>query len=272
MNYFQANRLPSNISKSFTMIDIITKGSSQNSVTAGGFMAYMGADDILEGCYAAGNITATIDGDGRAFIGGLVGNVDEGEIKNCYALGNVVVNKSGGTGVFIDVGGLVGDNRNGKISNCFSAGMVNTQSAASTLNSGGIVGSFYGRFYLPGNIPIIKGKIENTAALGASVTVRSGIKGVGRIFGNNDDINATGTNNYALNTMAVEEGAYNSITLTPVALTKGLNDKDGEDASSSTFYNQAFWKTKLMFSVADWNFSRVAIEGYPRLAWELGNK
>jgi len=68
--------------------------------------------------------------------------------------------------------------------------------------------------------------------------------------------------------MLAEEGGYSTLTPAPVILNKGLNAKDGADTSSSTFLNRSFWSGTLGFSGADWNFNRVAIEGYPRLAWE----
>jgi hypothetical protein len=261
----------SNISKCFSMMDIIVKGSfvSYGNINVGGFASYIQSDDIIDSCYTAGNITVTIDGNGDTCIGGLVG-LSLGTITNCYALGNIVVDKSGGSGSNICAGGLIGVNQNGSISNCFNTGQVIAQSATtSQINTGGIVGLYYGRFYLPGNIPIITGKIENTAALGVSITAKSSNKSIGRIYGSIDVSDAKGSNNYALNTMVIAEGAYDSITPAIRPAVSNANDSNGQDTASSTFLNQAFWNKTLDFSNAYWNFSRVAIEGYPRLAWEF---
>jgi len=256
-NDYGFGKLPSNISKSFSMMDIITKGSSASGCIVGGFISEMSEGDTIEGCYAAGNIISTIDGDVPAFVGGLVG-LNRGTIKNCYALGNVVVDKSIEDSLYynyIIAGGLVGRNYYGNIFNCFGAGQVSAQSVSTEVYSGGIVGMH----------SLFEGNVNNTAALGASVTV-SGIPArryVGRIYGNNG---GTSADNYALNSMAVEEGAYNDPNPSTRDADSGTTTRDGESAASSTFLRKSFWTDTLGFDSTVWDFSRVAM--YPRLAWE----
>jgi len=283
-----------NVSNCFSMIDIITTGSCQHNV--GGFISYINSfihninpddpdnpvfirdDDNISNCYATGTINSIIDGDNEgedryyegtymgysSCIGGFAG-LSLGIMENCYALGNVMVNYSAEKNT-VYAGGLVGSISNeGSVSKCFSAGRVSAGSVKNCVYSGGIVG-YNG------------GTINNTAALGASVTVK-GPPGsviiswdVGRIWGNDEYSECN--NNYALNTMTIEKDKYNSINPDTRTANDGKDDsltpfdttRDGKDANSGTFYTQVFWRTTLGFSPNVWDFSRVAINGYPRLA------
>jgi hypothetical protein len=266
-----------NISNCFSKIDINIRGFY--SVNAGGFVASF-SSGIIENCYATGTVSLVHeDEDYKTDIGGLVG-YNEGIIQNCYALGNVLVEKKNelingyNNGTY--VGGLVGRTNNNssigsysEITNCFSAGNVNAQAAEGVVSVGGIVGNN-------------TGTINNTAALGASVTAkglftvstipnvftedppffkREPARLLGRICGDNG---STITNNYALNTMLIEIDDYNITdpdTRTAISNAAGV---DGEDAVSAIFFTQAFWKTKLNFG-SEWDFSRVAKEGHPQL-------
>jgi len=257
------------ISNCFSQIDINVEGGPSHYCNIGGFTGRLTSNGKIVRCYATGTINvitnnSRTEGDnyknGTA-VGGLVGIYEAGEIQNSYALGNVLVSDSGTKSS--NAGGLVGlINQSGaNISNCFSAGRVNAQSTTKEAYSGGIVGYNKG------------GSINNTVALGASVTALGSTKTAGRIYGSSNNSLVLTAKNYALNTMSVEEGVYGSINPTQPNLTSGLNKKDGQDTNSSTFFNQAFWRTTLGFpelisKVPVWNFSRVAIDGYPRLAWE----
>ena len=52
------------------------------------------------------------------------------------------------------------------------------------------------------------------------------------------------------------------------------NGPDGEDTASSAFLNTSLWTEGLGFNNSTespegtWNFSRVGIDGHPRLGWE----
>jgi hypothetical protein len=243
--------LRGDISNCYSRIDVLTTGPGEQQV--GGFCSVL--NGTIDACYATGTVSSVVEGEKRVTIGGLVGG--SGTINNSYSLGNVLVEKKSGSAIIISAGGLVGDAA--IVKNCFSAGQVYAQTAVNDyIYSGGIIGGTIGS----------NGNISNTAALNTNVTV---IGNNTRRYAGRINTSGTKTNNYALNSMAVEEGEYNATipTLTPVNLIKELNAKDGADAASSTFLNPSFWKNTLKFSAAYWNFSRVAIDGYPRLAWEF---
>jgi hypothetical protein len=252
------------ISKCFSRIDIIVESEDSGLCNVGGFIGTLSTGSI-NNCYATGTVSVVTKSDNKyqqpnylsvsPSVGGLVG-WSNGIIKDSYALGNVLLSDRGTFGP-ASAGGLAGLNWDGDISNCFSAGQVSAESGTNPeIYSGGIVGHNK------------NGAITNTAALGASITVRisgGGQKGAGRIYGKSESALNSSSKNYALNSMAVEEGEYGSTSLTAVTLSKGLNAKDGADTASSAFLNQAFWSETLGFSKNDWDFNRVAIEGYPRL-------
>jgi hypothetical protein len=90
----------------------------------GGLIGYVGnyydCPSIIR-CFS----TAQVSGDD--FIGGLIGQINNGNIYDSYARGNVTATSS-------DVGGLVGFIYDGMISDCYSTGVVSGTSA------GGLVG------------------------------------------------------------------------------------------------------------------------------------
>jgi hypothetical protein len=270
ISHFEPNRLsrPYNVSNSFSMIDIITKGACQHVV--GGFISSIYFDNISN-CYATGTVYAIINGDNGenygSYIGGFAGS-SYGIIQNCYALGNVLVDYSGEKNE-VGAGGFIGSiNYEASVSNCFSAGRVSVGSKQYYVNSGGIAGSNGGVIY-------------NTAALCASVTVGGPDKlpnpnyipggdsseffpsrGLGRIWGGGSGNN---DNNYALNTMIIENDEYGKTNPGTRSAVSNKNGPDGQDATSSTFLTRAFWETTLNFSPNIWDFSRVARDGHPRL-------
>ncbi|WP_461256050.1 hypothetical protein [Treponema sp. R80B11-R83G3] len=260
------------ISKCFSKIDINVKSKNSGLCSIGGFIGILYSNASINSCYATGNVSVIAESVDKGqqmnysssppSVGGLVGN-SKGTIDDSYALGNVVLSDSGNFGT-TSAGGLVGridndDSSSSKIAYCFSAGRVSAQSKYTVANSGGITG-FITR--------TINNTIQNTAALSASVTARGDTKFAARICGSLDgDSISPLINNYALKSMAVKKGAYNDTDLTDVTLSVGLNAKDGADTASSAFLNQAFWSTTLSFTSV-WDFSRVARDGYPRLAWE----
>jgi len=271
----------------FSMIDVIVKSSGSSVCNVGGFIGELTLGSEISNCYATGTVsvvTKSINSDGNSSppcVGGLVG-ISKGNITDCYALGNVVVSDSGTNGP-VAVGGLVGSNLGdfsywtddegkqqtsyyGIIDHNFSAGTVSAQAQASTTEvySGGIVG--YSN----------SSQVTNTAALGASVTAKGGTKAVGRIYGKAEKLIPQLTilsigNNMAKQSMRVEEGAYGDTLISNTAPT-GAGDaagQHGQTINDSAFFTHAFW-TSLNFTTeyATWDFSRVAKNGYPRLAWE----
>ena len=93
-----------------------------------------GNNNISE-CYATGDVT------GEKRVGGLIGNTwdDKLIVKNCYALGNIMVT---GTDDYCYAGGLIGEVMAneflGKISNCYSIGTI---TSAGKYSKGGLIGS-----------------------------------------------------------------------------------------------------------------------------------
>jgi len=258
-------------SNCFSRIDIVVERGVTAVCNVGGFTGTLSGNSTISECYATGNVSVAIESTTAAgdhgdnmfpIVGGLVGYC-QGAIENSYALGNVLVSDSGNN-TSCYAGGLVGvlaggDSNDGSIINCFSAGRVSAQcTPTKAAYSGGIAGYY--------NV----GTISNTAALGASVTALGGTTASGRITANA----FTGDNNYALKTMSIETGASDviDITFTSRPAVSSATGRDGQDAISSAFLTQAFWKTTLKFDQGvgpyHWNFSRVARDGYPRLKWE----
>jgi len=114
-------------------------GRVSGDYVVGGLIAYNGAR--VTDCYSTGYVSGILPVGGLVganyggcsivncyshsivngtgfFIGGLVGDND-GNIFNCYSIGNVF----GGDASFDSAGGLVGDN-SGQITNCYSASLV----------------------------------------------------------------------------------------------------------------------------------------------------
>ncbi|MDR3020267.1 MAG: hypothetical protein LBU66_05120 [Treponema sp.] len=262
----------SDIYHCFSNMNIIYNANTVGVIHIGGFSG-INTSGGIKNCYATGFVQVTITNttitSGSVNIGGLVG-ISYALIENSYALGNVLVNKSGGA-LDVHAGGLVGEltrhqnwNSVGSVNNCFSAGQVVAQSQTTAVYAGGLVGYRHEDAH----------GITNSAALGASVTAKAaaGSRGVGRIYG--FPANNIGTNNHALNTMVIETDVYTATTpLTRVAA-PGLAAPDGANAEISSFMQSSIWINTLGFNISNnrpvdnWNFARVGSEGHPRLAWE----
>ena len=116
-------------------------GSVSGDYDVGGLIAYNGNGGRVTDCYSTGDVSGILFVGGLAggnyggcliancyshsivngtgfCIGGLVGDND-GNIFNCYSIGNVF----GGDASYDSAGGLVGDNL-GQITNCYSASLV----------------------------------------------------------------------------------------------------------------------------------------------------
>jgi hypothetical protein len=230
------------------------EGEELSSYThfTGGFTGLLASGATIKSCYATGTVHSTHSGSRDLNAGGLVGG-SSGIIENCYALGNVLADKIAGVNIdyvgATNAGGLVGATwGGGSIQYSFSAGQVISQSKESSANAGGVVGNLYAS------------TIKNTAALGTGVTAKSGTtKNAGRIT------IVSGVNNYALNSMVIEEDEYDTTAPYTRDAVSNADGRDGQSVNSGVFYNQAFWKTTVSFPPAVWDFSRVGKEGYPRL-------
>jgi len=92
------------------------------SITCGNFSEYIGglcgeiSDGNFSNCHITGSVTG---GDESRFIGGLCGNISSANISNCSAAGAVH-----GAYKSMSIGGLCGANGHGTIDQCYAIGQV----------------------------------------------------------------------------------------------------------------------------------------------------
>ncbi len=108
----------------------------QNKDSVGGLLGY-GYDDIVDSCFATGQVTDKKN----ALSGGLIGYAEGTGVSNSYAVGLV---KSGDYR-FAGAGGLVGGFQTGAISASYSAGAVVAGDAS-------LVGGFMGIYFQDGTV------------------------------------------------------------------------------------------------------------------------
>jgi len=215
-------------------------------------------------CYSTGSITVISTGNEsfHYYVGGFIGPITNGvEVEDCYATGNIMVDRSyaGGQGN-THVGGFAGgmEASGGSINRCFSTGsVVGRSSRISAGSSGGVVA------YVDDG----PNTISNSVALGSSVT---GITGggdsdlhTGRISANGNF--GTRTNNYAIDTLKVYRQASDS-SFGEMSVTS--NDDTSENGSTiqRVALTPSFWRNTLGFSDAVWDMGTpVTRNGYPTL-------
>jgi len=290
------------ISNCFSRANVISRGNGNTyeeggEVTdytcyTGGFAGLLATESSITSCYATGTVRSVYYGDRNVGVGGLVG-FSLGTIKNCYALGDVLAEKTIGDTFPAHAGGLVGSSSwNGKIQYCFSAGQVIAQSAKTSAFAGGIGGSVDS----VDDDEIVGSDITNTAALGGSITVGGPFLSytpkpenpedppgepiyylgcqAGRISGSGNRL----SNNYANYKMLVGTGEYQKrITAEEVDEDyTGPKTVHGEDITiGSHTVSDTFWRTTLKFDEqkdeddipvqSPWDFSTVVGKGYPIL-------
>ena len=278
-------------------INIKNEKGGPIDLSAGGFIGYFQETvesldtptPFLMNSYSTGSVTASVDiaihdTINILHIGGFVGRM-EGflSIENCYATGNVSLNDKSdtlGTGDPNEIyaGGFAGNielrNNNYYLERCFSTGLVSSQGAASTrtnVYAGGFAGNLSSGL-------ISSGLIRNCVALGKTVTVKgdnSIYPAAGRICGNDETSSAGLENNFASDSMVLEEEVYGSFNPSGTTATGSANDKNGEDISNSSFYDQNFWTSASAgpgFNSGvekPWTFTGITSRGYPVLAWEF---
>jgi len=221
------------------------------------------------------NVQATSSGSGDIYAGGLVGNASYTSIKNCYnqrseADNTITADKSDATGN-VYTGGIVGYSSNSTVQFTISNCSVTAKSKSTTgvVRSGGIVGYH------------ASGTFANNAALGSDVIAQGGgSRSAGRIYGS-----ATGTKNYAIDTMRVRENVTYGDTGTGATVTSSdYTSAHGKGTPLSEFRRADFWSdigadglafntdgtgTGIGNLVYIWDFNIVTGRGYPRLLWEL---
>jgi hypothetical protein len=266
--------LQTSVSHCFSRTNIDTSGILNQHT--GGFVGYSYPytdNDKISSCYASGNVRSTLTDWGDLDIGGFAGS-SYGVIENCYALGDVLAEKTANIYNTVNAGGLVGL-FNGQLKYSFSAGTVRCLSAGRNNNAsaGGIVGSRVG------------GTITNTAALGDKVVAVAGNISqaqVGRIAGNS----SSGlSNNYAIGIMTLCKDTYdnkdNPVSVSP-SPAPALNNINGISIDNNDLRDVRFWLdiNGLSFNYDGtkpgndrflnvWDVSSLLSGGrYPRLAWE----
>jgi len=283
--------------------------TSTGIISAGGFVGYSYGVRMLYN-YASGNVSVVSTGDfGAPYAnldtvnaGGFAGSIYTGNIQgvlifiqDCYALGNVFVDKTGPNGN-INAGGFfgtsdtitptlgVGQNQI-HLARCFSAGSVIAQrSTAGAINAGGFMGKAMNN----------ASTVRYCAALGSSVTTSgnttTGTLNIGRIWGLIASAIAgyPRENNYAFSGMALYRDTTYApfVPPTPVspAIIPSHNGQHGTNAHIANFSSSVFWNDTLMFNknptpaisglesaLNAWDFSMVGINGYPRLRCAYGN-
>ncbi|MEE0762082.1 MAG: bacterial Ig-like domain-containing protein [Acutalibacteraceae bacterium] len=110
------------------------------SVSAGGISGFVYGSSVISECYNISNIKATANAESSydySFVGGIAGNLYEGEVKNCYNIGNM--HSDGYSGGISGKTEGYEDNPLGKIINCYNTGEI----TSTDYYSGGISGVIY---------------------------------------------------------------------------------------------------------------------------------
>jgi hypothetical protein len=259
-----AGRINAGVSVSYCYALGDVSATGYAAVYTGGFAGIINNGSSASYCYSAGDVYAygkevNVSG---PYAGGFTGSAYD--LTDCYALGNVFVDRSAGGLSVLYAGALVGmfnglSGGNQTVEHCFAAGSVIAQRDSNGgIGAGGLAG------YISSN-----STLKNSAALGASVTITGlGTQYIGRVIGRAVS-GFTAQNNYANNGMRLYrdadygDGRPNEVTtLSP---TPAAGNEHGADAHFGNFHNPTFWQTTLGFSAANWDFSTVALKGRPRL-------
>lgn len=110
------------------------------SVSAGGISGFVYGSSVISECYNISNIKAKANAESSydySFVGGIAGNLYEGEVKNCYNIGNM--HSDGYSGGISGKTEGYEDNPLGKIINCYNTGEI----TSTDYYSGGISGVIY---------------------------------------------------------------------------------------------------------------------------------
>ncbi len=171
-------------------VEIAEDKSIEGNRNVGGLVGVLGSSSTLSSCSVIGRIV----GNGNN-VGGLVGNVEgNSSIDFCYTIGNIT-----GKGY---VGGLVGDLTNSQISNCYSdAEVISTGEVPGTVgglvgfNTGGIISKSYATGNVTGsNTPggiggllgVNYGKVYSCYSTGNVKRIYGGSGGAGGLIGHNN--------------------------------------------------------------------------------------
>ena len=84
-------------------------GDSYISIYAGGIVGAVNSNGLVENCYATGSVAAEHYNSGTCYAGGIVGHIQSGIVKNCFALNKYVQAKSTNNAYYGRVAGSVGN-------------------------------------------------------------------------------------------------------------------------------------------------------------------
>ena len=185
------------------------------------------------------NVTITVSSSGSGssnnssvslYVGGVVGDINDSSITNCYSIGNININ-----GVYLTgyIGGIAGMTR-GNISNCISESII-------TSVQGSIVGGITGSLeqYLNENNINTNGQINNCVALNQSLIAPG--SSVGRIAGSISGANFS--NNYARGDMQIS--GQSNIQPAPDTLHGGNITSWDSDLFKDIGFTDEWWYGKL---------------------------
>jgi hypothetical protein len=259
-------------------VNAVSSATYSYAVSAGG-LAGLALSTRISECWSLGAVYARRTLGYRIYAGGLVGvlgdytygsvggsgdpDLTNSSIENCYALGDVLADKatnstssSNSYNYPLYAGGLVGYVRiksPNEIRRSFAVGSVaaHSQDASHYTYAGGIIGRMD-----------TGGTLSNTVAFGAKIVATGGgTLGAARVYGSSA---GTSANNYALNSMLT--GTSPSYDGYVPGSTQSSSSSNGTDVGSGTVKSQAFWiATNPGFSSSCWDFSYLAIRGYPKL-------
>ena len=123
-----------------TITNSYAEVAAQGSTLVAGLVGSYSGDTshYVENCYATGDVTSTnTDVDTHIHVGGLIGNAQKADIRNCFAAGNI---QATGKRIGGLTGTLAGASTSKGIKNSYAAGTITAGEGSSFV--GGLVGSF----------------------------------------------------------------------------------------------------------------------------------
>lgn len=231
--------------KTINVGTVTATNSQSSSFGAGGIIGNVNSNDsknCINNCWNKGAVTTN----GLA-AGGIVGRVTQCKIDRCKNTGDIIVNQS--TGDYSAAGGIVGLNYNGdntnktEISNCGTECKICTSDKIAKF-CGGIIG--YGRFIV---------EITNCYAIIEEMYGATGAAGIFGVITSNMSITSTTLNSYA--NCSILNGTY----IMPIAYLEGSN---GKITATNTYCNSNYVAT-------DPSISTVTTTGYPTAYFSTSN-
>jgi hypothetical protein len=266
-------------------VTVVAGGNPTGTWSVGGFAGYHEDSNInrpaigywmVNRSYATGSVTVTANAASNynLEVGGFIGTVAGTRIVDCYAKGNVTVNRTAGTGATqAHVGGLIGAINGGVLERCISTGNVssiNTTTNTTGINNvGGVIGNSSGGARIENNVYV--GNPGNSSSPGIVLWQRQTLNGESRLIGNGagTGVVADGfVNNYA-SSMAIQRNRLNdgrSWDNTGNVGERSSTGRNGASVSRADLGSSAWWLITARYNGTDaWDYSRVHADFHPRL-------